>query len=290
MDLSFAHNEPLAGAPLVVTTLLLRVVKATLHAKHGLLILTHGQLLQVVVCLEHDLTHRCPRQPLRLEALLLHRALRAAAGPRRVDRVQREERLAALAAPHLQGNREILEIDRCPWLECRPDCHGDIARGLVFDQGEATHALRHDAAIELLSCSDIRGHDTRMPADFILRTTGLFELSLFLLALLLLLSHFPQHVLGHALSVHHRLLLATAGVSIHAQREAALLAQEDLLAARFLLFTLLFSSICCDVEGEDLPLHVRSAEAMTAGEDLALPVQWESMPAALEHDLGLLNL
>ena len=49
-DLSVAYHEPLPGVPLLAV--LREVVHAAPHADHGLLVLAHGELLEVVVGLE----------------------------------------------------------------------------------------------------------------------------------------------------------------------------------------------------------------------------------------------
>mmetsp|Transcript_123108 Transcript_123108/g.359465 ORF Transcript_123108/g.359465 Transcript_123108/m.359465 type:complete len:260 (-) Transcript_123108:1283-2062(-) len=65
-------DKPFTGPPLLVVTMACRKVKAVLHADHGLRVFSHGELLQVVVGLEHHLASARSPQPFRFEPLNLH--------------------------------------------------------------------------------------------------------------------------------------------------------------------------------------------------------------------------
>mmetsp|Transcript_28498 Transcript_28498/g.74161 ORF Transcript_28498/g.74161 Transcript_28498/m.74161 type:complete len:404 (-) Transcript_28498:148-1359(-) len=108
VELGLAHDEPLAGAPVLVEALDLGIVEAALHAHDWLLVLAHGQLLQVVVGLEHDLANTGSRQPLGLEALHLHGRLRHELILGGLDGVQGEEGLAARRAADLESDGQVL--------------------------------------------------------------------------------------------------------------------------------------------------------------------------------------
>mmetsp|Transcript_8221 Transcript_8221/g.23499 ORF Transcript_8221/g.23499 Transcript_8221/m.23499 type:complete len:253 (+) Transcript_8221:1506-2264(+) len=114
LDLRMPHDEPLAGAPLLLEVRRLRVLEAALHADNGLLVLAHGKLLEMIVGLEHHLAHTGASDPLGLESFPLHRCAWVAAlsGARGVHGVQREQRLAPLDAANLERQREVLQIHR----------------------------------------------------------------------------------------------------------------------------------------------------------------------------------
>mmetsp|Transcript_60612 Transcript_60612/g.154024 ORF Transcript_60612/g.154024 Transcript_60612/m.154024 type:complete len:236 (-) Transcript_60612:498-1205(-) len=192
LHLCLPHNKPLTARPLlrnrVVTNL-----HAALHAKHRLLVCPHGQLLQMVVRLEHHLTNAGTREPLGLEALHLHGVLGmagaalgaplgaplgAALG---VDGVQREEGLGALAPAHLQGDREILQVDGARGLDGRHHLHS-----VVLLQHQAAHTPRCKSTSQLLRRLRIPRDAPRLPTDVELLVAGLLHGVLTLQAALIL--------------------------------------------------------------------------------------------------------
>mmetsp|Transcript_107929 Transcript_107929/g.337928 ORF Transcript_107929/g.337928 Transcript_107929/m.337928 type:complete len:207 (+) Transcript_107929:1427-2047(+) len=136
LNLRLPDHEPLASIPLLHAALLLGEVEATLHAYDGLLVLPHGELLQVVVRLEEDIAHAGALQPLRLEVLQLHAAARLRPRTGLHQRVQREGGLAALGVAHLEGQGEVLEVHGA----------GGVHGGQHADRGTLHALLQHQAA------------------------------------------------------------------------------------------------------------------------------------------------
>lgn len=101
-------------------------------------------------CLEHDLADAGLRQPLGLEALRLHGALRRLPAPG-FHGVEGEEGLPALGPAHAQRHGEVLQVQRPRGLEGRREAH----RVLLKD--EAAEALGHGVAAE--ACGGL-GSDT----------------------------------------------------------------------------------------------------------------------------------
>mmetsp|Transcript_105608 Transcript_105608/g.256491 ORF Transcript_105608/g.256491 Transcript_105608/m.256491 type:complete len:384 (-) Transcript_105608:234-1385(-) len=191
LHVRLADDEPLAALPALVQTLCHGNVKAAGHANNRLFILAHGELLQVVVCLEHNLASTGARKPRRLEALDLHGVL----GVGHVHGVQGEEGLPLVAAPDLQGGGEVLQVDGRRGLHGRGDAHG-----VVLLQHQAAHAPRQPGlqpGRHLYAPGDVLD----LPANVILLTAVLLLAGLLLHESLLLLLQLPQHQLGQALSV-----------------------------------------------------------------------------------------
>mmetsp|Transcript_100842 Transcript_100842/g.252805 ORF Transcript_100842/g.252805 Transcript_100842/m.252805 type:complete len:231 (+) Transcript_100842:342-1034(+) len=110
LKLGPAHHEPFSGAPLLVISNLVSQVEAILHAHDRLIVLTHGQLFQVIVGLEQNLPDAGARQPLRLKTFHQHRPLDMAWKPRRIHRIQGEYRLSALQTANSQGKAQVLQV------------------------------------------------------------------------------------------------------------------------------------------------------------------------------------
>mmetsp|Transcript_49693 Transcript_49693/g.155494 ORF Transcript_49693/g.155494 Transcript_49693/m.155494 type:complete len:271 (-) Transcript_49693:303-1115(-) len=201
LDLRLAHNKPLARGP--VRPIHVGEVVAALHPNHGLLVLAHGELLQVHVGLEHHLSDARARQPLRLEALHL---------PLRMELIRRvclaaklgvegEHGIPAAARAHLEGQGQVLQVD----CGCRigGGSDRDGVGGLI--QGQAAHAFqRHVATAQLGGRPCIERDHLHLPADPVLLATSLLRFRVLLLTCLLLLLGLLQHELGLALSVHQR--------------------------------------------------------------------------------------
>mmetsp|Transcript_123401 Transcript_123401/g.230760 ORF Transcript_123401/g.230760 Transcript_123401/m.230760 type:complete len:233 (+) Transcript_123401:587-1285(+) len=168
-DISFTYNEPLTSTPLLVHAILLREIKATLHADNWLLILAHGKLLQVVVGLEKHITNTGARQPFWLKPLHLHPVLVKAV--RRLHGVQGKHGLSALVAAHFEGNRQILQVDSCCWLDGRP------ARqfGEAFVCLQATHSLGHQLAVQFARMNHVAGDAFDIPANVVLVTAATLQ-------------------------------------------------------------------------------------------------------------------
>mmetsp|Transcript_41899 Transcript_41899/g.72607 ORF Transcript_41899/g.72607 Transcript_41899/m.72607 type:complete len:265 (+) Transcript_41899:314-1108(+) len=111
LDVRLLDDKPLACVPLVSHAIVLIVIEATLHAHDWLVILTHGELLQVNVSLEHDLSNAGSLEPIWLETFHLPLAVRSVQPILRIlARVQREQRLAAFRSAHLQCQAEVFQI------------------------------------------------------------------------------------------------------------------------------------------------------------------------------------
>mmetsp|Transcript_90740 Transcript_90740/g.255808 ORF Transcript_90740/g.255808 Transcript_90740/m.255808 type:complete len:227 (-) Transcript_90740:377-1057(-) len=110
LHLRLVHHEPLPGTPGIAAgpDPLVVEVQGAPHADDRLVVLAHGQLLQVVVGLEHDLANTGSRQPLGLEALHLHGRLRHELILGGLDGVQGEEGLAARRAADLESDGQVL--------------------------------------------------------------------------------------------------------------------------------------------------------------------------------------
>mmetsp|Transcript_728 Transcript_728/g.2431 ORF Transcript_728/g.2431 Transcript_728/m.2431 type:complete len:212 (-) Transcript_728:572-1207(-) len=202
---------------------------AALHANHRLLVLTHGQLLQVVVRLEQHLANVRPCQPCRLEPLHLHRILGIKRVAASIDWVEGEERLPVFAPAHLERSREVLQVHGCSWLHGRGKAHGV---GLIVKH-QAAHTLRRVARRSCCSVS-IAGDVLSLPSDIELLAASLLDLSLLLLPLLLLLLQVQQHELRGAFAMHKTACRVSSRVGNLADGETAVGAQ-DVLRVRGLL-------------------------------------------------------
>mmetsp|Transcript_45509 Transcript_45509/g.130473 ORF Transcript_45509/g.130473 Transcript_45509/m.130473 type:complete len:291 (+) Transcript_45509:1887-2759(+) len=224
LHLGLANNEPLAAAPLLVVLLAVDV-HATLHAQDRLFELPHRQLLQMVIRLEHDLSNSGAGEPLGLEPLDLHGALGIARGGHRgIDRVQREERLGALAASHLERRGEVLQVHGAGRLQGRSHLNG-----VVLLHFQAAQAFWHEAASQLLGRVHVPGDRRRLPTDVELLPPGPLQRRLLPLAGNLAQPHLLGEHLRHALAVHQQLLTALffLGIDVAAQWKPALPAQES---------------------------------------------------------------
>mmetsp|Transcript_20182 Transcript_20182/g.63103 ORF Transcript_20182/g.63103 Transcript_20182/m.63103 type:complete len:263 (+) Transcript_20182:371-1159(+) len=206
LHLGLPHDEPFAGVPLIAPVPV-GIVVAALHAHDRLLVLAHGELLQVIVRLEEDLANGRARQPCGLEALQEHRGLRIEGAAFGVHRVQGEERLPALAPADLNRQREVLQIDGRGRVERRGNAHA-----FPLLQHQAAHALRRQAALQPACSCCVPRNPRRPPADVVLDTIHVLPLGLGLLASLLLLARLAQQLLRHALAVEPGLRLALARV------------------------------------------------------------------------------
>mmetsp|Transcript_77911 Transcript_77911/g.174684 ORF Transcript_77911/g.174684 Transcript_77911/m.174684 type:complete len:297 (-) Transcript_77911:969-1859(-) len=216
------HDKPLTGSPLLLDALLLGEVEATLHADNGLLVLTHRQLLQMVIGLEEDIAHARALQPVRLKALHLHGILRFC-----VDWIQGELRLPALLDADLQRNGKVLQVYRSCRVHGRRHTH--VAGALI--QHQAAKALRHRAPGQSCCSTGVVGNPLRLPADVVLRMSEHLLPLLLLDPLLLLAFHVEDGVLCRALCVHTTLLVM-ALVHVVAQGEVASATKPQLLAIR----------------------------------------------------------
>mmetsp|Transcript_173173 Transcript_173173/g.421225 ORF Transcript_173173/g.421225 Transcript_173173/m.421225 type:complete len:374 (-) Transcript_173173:240-1361(-) len=224
-DLRILHNEPRTSRPELVHPLRFREVEGALHADDGLLVLAHGQLLQVIVRLEHDLPYARTHEPSRLEALRLHPPLRVLD---QVHGVQGEEGLAALAPAHAQRQGEVLEIHGGGRLVALR--HAERAR-LSFQRQAAEAVLRGELAAELPRRGHVARHALRLPADVVGVAVRPLLLGRRLPPGVVALLRALQEPRRHALAVHGGLLLLVV-VDALAQREAARLAETHKLLVR----------------------------------------------------------
>mmetsp|Transcript_134455 Transcript_134455/g.429426 ORF Transcript_134455/g.429426 Transcript_134455/m.429426 type:complete len:373 (-) Transcript_134455:398-1516(-) len=228
LHLGLSHDEPLAAAPLLVVLLAVDV-HATLHAQDRLLELPHRQFLEVVIRLEHALSNAGAGEPLGLEALHLHgvlgmagAALRAALG---VDGVQREEGLGALAPAHLQGDREILQVDGARGLDGRHHLHS-----VVLLQHQAAHTPRCESTSQLLRRLRIPRDAPRLPTDVELLVARLLQTGLALQPALLLAPQLADEILCPALTVHEVRCVLAVAVGQLSQGQATVVTQGASLA------------------------------------------------------------
>mmetsp|Transcript_27364 Transcript_27364/g.77028 ORF Transcript_27364/g.77028 Transcript_27364/m.77028 type:complete len:646 (-) Transcript_27364:157-2094(-) len=225
VHLRLAHDEPLASTPLGILAVQLRVLEAALHADHRLIVLPEGELLQVIVRLEHDLADARPREPLRLETLELHGGLLRVCGRLPVvDGVQGEQRLLTLCPPHLQRNGQVLQVHGRRRLQRRGHAHR------VALNGQASHALGLHSGAQFPSGNGIlRNRLGRLPADVELLAPRLLQVLILPLALALVRLHLAEHALGLALSVHQFLVRLPRRVCELPHRQPAALAEQDSL-------------------------------------------------------------
>mmetsp|Transcript_21219 Transcript_21219/g.63730 ORF Transcript_21219/g.63730 Transcript_21219/m.63730 type:complete len:262 (+) Transcript_21219:1772-2557(+) len=179
-DVRLVHHEPFAGIPGLLEMVIFRELEAALHANNRLVVLAHGQLLQVVVRLEEDRSDASPSQPLRLEALHLRPMLERIGGPHRVER---EVRLGALRASDLERQGEVLQVDGARGLEGLLD--PDHPRLLVPRQAAETSGPR----IATQPHRKVRagGNPLRLPTEAILHSVLLLGLGSLLQTLLVCL-------------------------------------------------------------------------------------------------------
>mmetsp|Transcript_49390 Transcript_49390/g.118828 ORF Transcript_49390/g.118828 Transcript_49390/m.118828 type:complete len:258 (+) Transcript_49390:1762-2535(+) len=220
LHLRGAHDVPLARAPLAAG-LARGEVEAAAHADDRLLLLAHGELLQVVVRLEQDLAHTGALQPLRLEVLQLHLLAQLWQCTGLHHRVQREGRLAAFSVAHLEGQREVLEVNGAGRVHGGQNA--DVGALDAFLQHQAAHAPRRGGQGELLRWANIQWDLLRTPANAVGVPAGLLLGRLLLLQLLLLPPQIALHALSHALCVHWVPVLVRVQGGPH--RQAALRAQ-----------------------------------------------------------------
>mmetsp|Transcript_132662 Transcript_132662/g.234597 ORF Transcript_132662/g.234597 Transcript_132662/m.234597 type:complete len:357 (-) Transcript_132662:662-1732(-) len=217
LHISLPHNEPLTSVPFLVLTLHLSMVEAAPHSEYRLLVLSHGQLLQVVICLEQHLTHARTCQPLGLEHFRLH-----GIAILRIYWVQREHRLMALFAAHLQADRQVLQIHRCCWVDCASQ-----ADRLLTIYNQTYHSLWHIATHQLRHCAIVAWHLLFcVPTNAIFLSDKVLSLLLLLEASLLGLFHLMHKNLRKALSVDR---VPTSLVAEIAQRKVAVVAQARVL-------------------------------------------------------------
>mmetsp|Transcript_38166 Transcript_38166/g.122671 ORF Transcript_38166/g.122671 Transcript_38166/m.122671 type:complete len:210 (-) Transcript_38166:608-1237(-) len=180
----------------------------------------------MVVRLEHHFANAGARQPLRLESLQLHRSLWVVVphGLRRVHGVQGKQGLPALESTHLQGERQVLEVQSRGGLEGGRDSDGAV---LLKDQ--ATQPLRHDRTTEPLGGDFVVWDRAHLPTDVELLSPGPLQRRLLPLAGNLAQPHLLGEHLRHALAVHQQLLTALLflGIDVAAQWKPALPAQES---------------------------------------------------------------
>mmetsp|Transcript_66352 Transcript_66352/g.194192 ORF Transcript_66352/g.194192 Transcript_66352/m.194192 type:complete len:281 (+) Transcript_66352:2322-3164(+) len=220
-DLRILHNEPRTSRPELVHPLRFREVEGALHADDGLLVLAHGQLLQVIVRLEHDLPKAGAHEPLWLEALLLHGAVTVFLA---VQGVQRELRLPASLQAHLECQREVLQVDACCWLCSLHNAH--CARFLV--ERQAAQAVLGGEIVSQLACrARVPRRSVRSPADAVLLALLLLLGGHLLLPGLLLLVHLSQGAQGKPLCMWGCPAGSLTADGIR-EREPALVAAPDL--------------------------------------------------------------
>mmetsp|Transcript_38173 Transcript_38173/g.122729 ORF Transcript_38173/g.122729 Transcript_38173/m.122729 type:complete len:503 (-) Transcript_38173:34-1542(-) len=225
LHLGLSHDEPLAAAPLLVVLLAVDV-HATLHAQDRLLELPHRQFLEVVIRLEHDLSNSGAGEPLGLEALDLHGAIGIGrGGPHGVDRVQREERLGALAAAHLERRGEVLQVHGAGRLQGRSHLNG-----VVLLHFQAAQAFWHEAASQLLGRVHVPGDRRRLPTDVELLVARLLQTGLALQPALLLAPQLADQILCPALTVHEVTCVLAVAVGQLSQGQATVVTQGASLA------------------------------------------------------------
>mmetsp|Transcript_45105 Transcript_45105/g.84643 ORF Transcript_45105/g.84643 Transcript_45105/m.84643 type:complete len:319 (-) Transcript_45105:763-1719(-) len=222
-DVRLAHHKPLAGAPVLLEVSALGEFPAAPHSHHGLLILTLGQLFQVVVSLKEHLADTCACKPIGRVDLCLHTALCQATF--RHYWVQRKDWLPPLSQAHLQGERQVLQVHGLRRLERGRHSHG--VRGLVEDH--AAHAAG-GVASQALSCGCAVGYLTSTPTNLVLLTGGFLQLGVFFLRSCLLIFDLLQQHLCHTLTMDRDRLLVVSKVAQAAHRQTAVTAEKDLFA------------------------------------------------------------
>mmetsp|Transcript_121142 Transcript_121142/g.325285 ORF Transcript_121142/g.325285 Transcript_121142/m.325285 type:complete len:207 (-) Transcript_121142:342-962(-) len=150
--------------------------------------LTHGELLQAVVRLEHDLPEARVDQPRGLEALRLHRR-----GVGADHRVQGEEGLAAVFTADPERGGQVFQVHCGSGLN-----GGGHVHGAVLVEGQRAHEAGLGLAAEAHG-GHADGDVLRLPADAVLRAQFLLLLAVLLLARRLLLVEPAKHHLGLAL-------------------------------------------------------------------------------------------
>mmetsp|Transcript_79045 Transcript_79045/g.183388 ORF Transcript_79045/g.183388 Transcript_79045/m.183388 type:complete len:289 (+) Transcript_79045:1831-2697(+) len=222
-------HEPLASPPLSVMSLLLGEIEAAPHANHRLVVFTHRELFQQVVCLKEHLASARSGQPRRLKPLPLHRVLGIISGARRIER---ESRLSALGDAATQREGEELQIHSSSWLTSLRDTHGGFGV-LLLVQHKAAHALRRTPVAQRACVLSILGDPVRSPPNVILVSGSCLPCCLSVLALLLLLLHLPHHEPRDALAMHLALSMCL-DIDEVAQRQAAMATQGHNLFVRVL--------------------------------------------------------
>mmetsp|Transcript_20184 Transcript_20184/g.63113 ORF Transcript_20184/g.63113 Transcript_20184/m.63113 type:complete len:220 (+) Transcript_20184:371-1030(+) len=182
LHLGLPHDEPFAGVPLIAPVPV-GIVVAALHAHDRLLVLAHGELLQVVVGLEHDLARARASQPGRLVTLCLPLAPGAL-------RVQREDGVLPLATADLQGQAEVLQVHGRLWVARRRQV--DAVGRAEPPQRQADEVGLFQLAAHERGWADVGGDELRRPADAVLRAQGILLNRVPALASLLLLPGFQQ--------------------------------------------------------------------------------------------------
>mmetsp|Transcript_151789 Transcript_151789/g.368590 ORF Transcript_151789/g.368590 Transcript_151789/m.368590 type:complete len:392 (-) Transcript_151789:10-1185(-) len=191
-------------------------VEAAPHAHNRLRALAHGKLLQMVVGLEHDVSHTGPAEPGGLEALDLPQVLGLRGGPLgQVLDVQGEERLPALLQPHTDRQGEVLQVHGSGGVErgLHAHCRGVLQRQAAQAPGRSPR------------------HELRLPANAVLLPLPQLHGSISPAACLLVRPRLPQHELRLALAVQRR-LPARGRVGLGARGQPALRAERQLLAVR----------------------------------------------------------
>mmetsp|Transcript_10277 Transcript_10277/g.28685 ORF Transcript_10277/g.28685 Transcript_10277/m.28685 type:complete len:320 (+) Transcript_10277:493-1452(+) len=202
-----SDNEPFSRRPRV-QAFLLRIIKTAPHANNWLIVFAHGQLLQKIIGLEQHLAHAGARQPRGLEPFHLHVFLRCTG-----ERIEREERLLPHLQPHLQCQRQVLQIH----CTCRIKRRANLQCTSVVE-GEAAHASRNESATEALRGTDASGNALHLPPNVELCPPFLLELVVLFLPDLLFFCKFPKHYLCHALAVHDLVPVRSVGFLSDGQR------------------------------------------------------------------------
>mmetsp|Transcript_45506 Transcript_45506/g.130459 ORF Transcript_45506/g.130459 Transcript_45506/m.130459 type:complete len:414 (-) Transcript_45506:28-1269(-) len=181
----------------------------------------------MVVRLEHHFANAGARQPLRLEALQLHRSLWVVVphGLRRVHGVQGKQGLPALEPTHLQGERQVLEVQSRGGLESGRDSDGAV---LLKDQ--ATQPLRHDRTTEPLGGDSVVWDRARLPTDVELLMARLLQAGLSFQTALLLAPQLADQILCPAFTVHEVTCVLAVAVGELSQGQAAMVAHGASLA------------------------------------------------------------
>mmetsp|Transcript_88053 Transcript_88053/g.233778 ORF Transcript_88053/g.233778 Transcript_88053/m.233778 type:complete len:624 (+) Transcript_88053:547-2418(+) len=197
-------DEPLSGVPLNLLPLLLREIKAALHANHRLHILAHGKLLQVHVRLEHGLSEARACKPSWLKSLHLPEGLRTVQAG--LLWVQGEHGLAAITDADLQGQRQVFHI------QCRCGVHRgrDAGHVALLVKCQCVHAVGCHGKAHLLRAGEIPWHLLEVPANTVLIAPAALPLGVAALAGLLLTAGALQHQLGLALSMQKAARLVAA--------------------------------------------------------------------------------
>mmetsp|Transcript_25799 Transcript_25799/g.74498 ORF Transcript_25799/g.74498 Transcript_25799/m.74498 type:complete len:252 (+) Transcript_25799:2061-2816(+) len=188
--------------------------------------------------LEHDLADARAREPLGFEALQLHCGLRGPiADLAVVHGVEGEQRLAALAAAHLERDGEVFKVHGRRRLQGRADA--DSRAVLLRDQ--AAHALGHLGAADLHRELRILGDPFGAPTDVELVAAGLLQRLLRRNPFLLLppevteqqlgpalaMEDVPAHADARSVGVNREVALFTEGQAARAAHVHALLVQND---------------------------------------------------------------